>query len=377
MTISNKLQVFFFALLLASGCGGNGNDPSTEDNNKDRKEILTNWADNIVIPSYHIFETKLDKMIAEAGEFKASPDMNSLSELRAAWVEAYVEWQNVELFEFGPADRYTLRNFFNIYPADVAGIQSNIADPASNLEVPAAYARQGFPALDYLINGVGESDETIVAYYEGEEGSERLAYLERLVTRMGTLLSAVTDEWTGSYKETFINNTGLDIGSSTGNVVNAYVLHVERFIRTGKIGIPSGALVSANGVPHPEKVEAFYKHDISKRLAENAIAAAKRFFIGIDAETGAEGPSFKSYLDALEAKDDVTGTLLSQIILDQFLAIEQQVGVLHPSFYQQVLTDNEAMLETHRQLQALVAILKVDMTSAMSVTITYADNDGD
>src|SRR5688572_339499 len=75
MTILNKLPAIFLIVLLTSGCGG-GNDPSTEDNDKDRKQILTHWADNIVIPSYQIFETKLDKVVTEVGDFKASPDAN-------------------------------------------------------------------------------------------------------------------------------------------------------------------------------------------------------------------------------------------------------------------------------------------------------------
>jgi predicted lipoprotein len=317
-------------------------------------------------------------MSEKSQAFISSPNETSLLELRNAWAEAYLGWQKVELFEFGPADRYTLRNFFNIYPADVVGIISNINDPPANLDVPASYAHQGFPALDYLINGLGEDDGAILAAYTTDaDAAKRIEYLRRIVSRMDTLLTNVVVEWNGSYRDTFVNKTGLDIGSSTGLVVNAYVLYYERYIRSGKIGIPSGAATGSTGERHPERVEAFYKRDISGPLANNAHAAARDFFNGIDASTGAPGPSFKSYLDALGASDDSSEPLLADLINDQFDVITAELTQLSPDYYQQIQTGNDRMLDTYAQMQKLVRMLKVDMTSAMSVTITYTDNDGD
>jgi predicted lipoprotein len=378
MINANKLTALCALALLLSACGGNSGEPSPGDNAKDRKPILTHWADNIIVPSYAAFKVKFDVMQGKADAFTNAPGTASLAELRAAWVDAYVEWQKVELFEFGPADRYTLRNFFNIYPTDVSGIEANINDPATSLDLPASYARQGFPALDYLINGVGADDGAIVAYYTtAPDAAKRIAYIKRITARMNTLLTSVITEWNGAYRDTFIGKTGLDVGSSTGLVVNAYVLYYERYVRSGKIGIPSGATIASTGVPYPEKVEAFYKKDISQALAKNAHLAAAGFFNGNNVLTGAEGPSLASYLDALGAKDAVTGTMLSALIRAQFSDISTKLDQLSPSLYQQVQTNNQAMVDTYTAMQKLVRMLKVDMTSAMSITITYTDNDGD
>lgn len=372
-----KLIIAILALTLFA-CGGNGSEPAPTDNAKDRETILTHWVDNIIKPSYANFKTKFDVMAAKSSAFTASPSVSSLAEFRTAWVDAYLEWQRVELFEFGPADRQTLRNFFNIYPADVAGITANISDPAAGLDLPASYARQGFPALDYLLFGVGADDAAVLAFYTNStDGPKRTAYITRLVSRMNSLLTTVITEWNGPYRETFISKTGLDIGSSFGLVVNAYVLHFERFIRSGKIGIPSGATIASAGVAHPETVEAYYKRDISRQLAVNANQAVADFFIGKNVITGEAGPSFASYLDALEAKDASTGTLLSTIINNQFSTIAGSLNALSPSLYNQVQSNNQAMLDIYASMQKQVRLLKVDMTSAMSITITYSDNDGD
>jgi hypothetical protein len=169
----------------------------------------------------------------------------------------------------------------------------------------------------------------------------------------------------------------LDIGSSTGLVVNAYVLHYERFIRSGKVGIPSGAGIGGSGTPHPEKVEAYYHPEISHALATTAHRSAKDFFNGKEFTSDAEGPSFKSYLDALGAKDAVSGNLLSDIINEQFGIIDDELEKLGPNLHDQVVTDNQRMVNVYTEMQKLVRLLKVDMTSALSVTITYTDNDGD
>ena len=378
MRILKKSICIVFITSIPWACGNSGSEPSPADNNKDRQIILAHWADNIVIPSYADFSSAFDVMAARGKEFTETPGPATLVAFRQAWADAYLKWQTVEVFEFGPADKYTLRNFFNIYPSDISGIIANMNDPGSNLDVPAAYASQGFPALDYLINGVAADDQGIInAYTTGADAPKRIAYISRVIHRMSTLLRTVITEWTGPYKEIFVNNTGLDIGSSMGAVINAYVLYYERYIRSGKIGIPSGATFGSTGVPYPEKVEGYYKRDISRHLALAAHQAAHHFFNGVNVNTGSEGPSFKSYLDALGAKDPSTNTLLSKIINDQFEAISTELGQLSQDFYQQIQSDNQKMASTYAAMQKLVRILKVDMTSAMSVTITYTDNDGD
>lgn len=370
------LLLVLSAILWACGSGGETTDPPTPvDEGKDRKVILTHLADNVIIPAYGNFKAKLDLMVTKGDAFAAKPDAATLKDFRAAWVEAYTEWQKVELFDFGPAERQTLRNFFNIYPASEKGINDNIADPSANLEVPASFAQQGFPALDYLLNGLGSTDATILGFYTtAPDAAKRIVYIKRLTGRMKTLLDKVTTEWT-TYRETFITKTGLDIGSSTSLMVNGFVLHYERFIRSGKFGIPSGAML--NGVVSADKVEAFYKKDISKTLAQTAHQAVIDFFNGKNIKTGADGPSFKTYLVALGAKDSATGQSLAEIINNQFASSKTKMEVLKPNLYEEVKTNNQAMIAVYTEMQKAVRMLKVDMTSAMSITITYTDNDGD
>ncbi|MCF0062583.1 imelysin family protein [Dyadobacter chenwenxiniae] len=376
MKMKNYLAILLTFFFLGCSDSKEKPEPTPVDEGKDRAAMLTHLADNIIIPSYDSFQGKFDVMVTKSNAFAAKPDATTLTEFRTAWVDAYTEWQKVELFDFGPGEKHTIRNFFNIYPASEQGIAANIADPNASLETPDSYPKQGFPALDYLINGIGATDAAIIAQYTtAPNAAAKLAYINRVTDRMDSILDKVTGEWKGAYKETFVTKTGLDIGSSTSLLVNGYVLHYERYIRSGKFGIPSGAML--NGVPAPEKVEAFYKKDISLVLAKTAHQAYIDFFNGKNARSEATGPSLKTYLDALGAKDSSTGKSLTELLNAQFEASKTKLNALKPNLSEEVKTNNQVMKDTYNEMQKAVRMLKVDMTSAMSITITYTDNDGD
>ncbi|GAB4027885.1 imelysin family protein [Spirosoma gilvum] len=377
-------QVGFACIVFGTlwACSGGGTDTPTPTNptnqaDSDRKAMLTSIADNIIVPAYANFKTKLDAMITKSDAFAAKPDKASLAEFRQSWVDAYTEWQKVELFDVGPAEQYTLRNFFNIYPASTTGIEDYIAAGSGSFEVPLSYPKQGFPALDYLINGLGNTDDEMVARYTtAADAAKRIAYLKRLTTQMNSVFTTVYTQWTtGGYRDTFINCTALNAGCSTGKLVNGYVLNYERYIRSGKIGIPSGAMTS--GTVSPDKVEAYYKKDLALTLAKTAHQASVDFFNGKSVKTGQEGPGLKSYLTSLGAKDSQTGKSLADIINTQFDLVNQKLSALKANLSDEVKTNNAAVTQVYTEMQKAVRMLKVDMTSAMSITITYTDNDGD
>jgi hypothetical protein len=374
--IISAALILGFSCLYACSKKGNTKDPDQTDTNAvNRKAMLTNIADNIVIPSYGKFKVKLDAMTVKSTAFTNAPGTVTLTEFRAAWVDAYVEWQKVELFDFGPGQVDAIRSYFNIYPANESLIAANINTGITiNLELPTNYPTQGFPTLDYLINGLGATDATILTFYTtAPDATKRIDYVKRLVQRMNTVFNKVNTDWV-TYRNQFVDKTGIDASSSTSIMVNSYVLNYERYIRSGKFGIPSGAMV--NGVVAAEKVEALYKKDISLSLAKAAQQASIDFFNGKGSVSATDGASFKTYLDGLNAKDS-QGIKLSQTILNQFAATTAKMNLLTENLNNEVKTNNQKVIDVYTEMQKSVKMLKVDMTSAMSITITYTDNDGD
>ncbi|MEJ0055823.1 MAG: hypothetical protein WDN75_09345 [Bacteroidota bacterium] len=69
--------------------------------------------------------------------------------------------------------------------------------------------------------------------------------------------------------------------------------------------------------------------------------------------------------------------MLAAIINTQFAAAASKLEVLPANLFQAVQSNNQVMIDVYNEMQKAVRMLKVDMTSAISITITYTDNDGD
>ena len=373
--MKKSILLFSLSMLLAGGvissCKKESEGPDTATGgitDLNRTALLTEWADNLVRPGYQAFGGKLTVLKTQTAAFTAAPTVAGLQSARQAWREAYLEWQKVEMFEFGPAADVSLVNHFNIYPTDAVGIRQNIASGTYNFELASAIPQQGFPALDYLLNGIGADDAAIVQGYVASANQRR--YFTDVVGKMDQLFTGVQGQWNGSYRATFIGSTGTNAGSSLSLAVNAFSRYYEHFLRSGKIGIPAGAMT---GTAAPDKIEAYYyRQDLPLQLAVAGHAAVQNAFNGRSGQ-----PSLKTYLDALGAKDSRTGQSLAQIINAQFSTAAQQLAVLGPDLYTTIQTRNTAATQTFVEMQKAVRLLKVDMTSAMSVTVTYVDNDGD
>lgn len=360
------------------GCSGNKEAEQVKPgSNYDRKAMLINIADNIIIPGYGAFKTKFDLMKSRSENFLASPSTASLIEFRTSWKEAYIEWQKVEMFEIGPAEEVMLRTSMNIYPFNVSLAENNISTGSYNLEEAGQVATKGFPSIDYFLNGVGADDAAVVAWFaDPAKGAARKKYVQDVISLMSGKLDLVVSRWNGAYRNEFLNNSGTDAASSTAKLVNAYVLHYERFVRSGKIGIPAGIMGSSLVNPSPEKVEAFYKKDLSRELALTSSQAILDLYRGKAYTSNSTGSSFKSYFSELGTKG-ADGRLTAEILDEQLVRAINKIQETNPSFYEQITTDRSKMVSIFEEIQLAVRFLKLDMTSAMGISISYTDNDGD
>lgn len=336
-----------------------------------RAEMLEHVGRDIILPSYEGLQDAVNALDAAAETFGASPTTESLADLRSALKEARLAWQDANLFQFGPAESVTLRSSLNTYPADEDQIEENVESGEYVLGTIENRAAAGFPALGYLLHR--DSDEAILtSFTDGPNASNRTAYLLDNVAFIKDAVDATVEEWSadgGNYIGTFLSeeNAGSDVGSSLGMLVNAFVLHYERFIRDGKVGIPAG--VRSAGVPRPTSTEAFYG-GYSAELAAANVEAVKRLFLGNTA-AGADGLGFDDNLEALDA-----GELSTQIQADLDQAISA-LDSLEDPLSEQIETNNEPVVAAFTELQDVLILLKADMTSVLGITITYQDNDGD
>jgi len=338
------------------------------DDNYDRGELLKGWADDIIIPAFDTYQTELGQLVLAKDNFISDLNAANLTILREAYVDALMSWQRVSMFEIGKAEEINLRSYTNIFPTDESKIESNISIGIYNLMLPSNYVAQGFPAIDYILYGLGDDDANILDVLSNENYSN---YLNDIVNRLDELGSAVYAHWTSGYRETFIGNDGSSATASVDKVVNDFLFYYEKFLRAGKIGIPAGIF---SGSPIANSVEAPYSGIYTKELFLEGLSACQDFFNGVS-HNGAPINSLKDYMQNVSNNYGVDDAS-DQIVLRWSLAT-QKSEALSANLMDQIETDNLKMLETYDALQEIVLLLKVDMMKTLNIQVDYIDADGD
>jgi predicted lipoprotein len=363
--------VFFAGMVYAcssSSGGGNGDDDVLVDN-FDRVGLLTDVADNIIIPAYQDFAADMTALKTAGQNFTTTPDQTNLDALRTAWYNAYKTWQYVEMFNIGKAEQLQYSFYMNVYPLTVADLESNIANGGYDLNAVNNQDAQGFPALDYLLYGVAQNDADILAKFTTDANANGYKmYVTDVLHQMDSLTQQVLNDWLGTYRATFISSSDNTATSSLNKLTNDFIFYYEKGLRANKVGIPAGVFSSS---PLADKVEALYRGDISKELATIALQAVEDFFNGKQYGGSSIGESFKTYLAYLERTD------ISSEISTQINTAQTQLNGLSDSFYQQVNTDNTQMLMAYDELQKVVILIKVDMLQAFNINVDFVDADGD
>lgn len=365
----------FVGLVIACSSSDDSNGGSNNDN-FDRSGLLSNYADNIIVPAITNFQLKVSELSIARDNFLNTTNQSNLDLLSDAWLDAYKAWQFVGMYNIGAAETFTsnlngFRVYYNVYPVSTSLIENAAAGNSYSLDADAYFAAQGFPALDFLIHGIADGDSTPLDKFTSNSNSQGfIDFLNAVNTQITTRTQLVLNDWQNNFRDEFVNNTSSSAIGSISKIVNDYINYYERALRANKIGVPAGNFSA--GQTFPDKVEAYYKNDVSRELALLSLEAVQRFFNGQSFNGGTtSGESLASYLDYLDNSD------LKNDINAQFNASRQQIQSLNTSFSQQVSNDNTKMTMAYDALQAAVVLLKVDMASVFDIQIDFIDNDGD
>lgn len=366
-----KLNIFgltILSLLLLSSCGSD--KPDDKEDAFDRSEMLSFWADHYIMPAFETYTQKTASLQNAKNNFNSDPSMARMEDLRTAWLDAYLAWQSVAMFDIGKAEEIGFRNYMNIYPTSKQEIDEHVATGSYNLELPSTFDAQGYPALDYLLYGLGDNDEAILNSLSDQN---HLNYLSNLVDRIHDLGVTVNDSWKNGYRDAFVSADGASATASTDKMVNDFLYYYEKFFRAGKIGIPAGVF---SGSPIPTAVEGFYSKDKSLQLCLNAFENIQLFFKGSSFGEETTGTSLQQYLEHNQKAQEVNKNTSDDIIAQWNIA-EAALKTLDSNFSQQIETNNPAMLQAYDEIQKAVILLKVDMMQLLNIQVDYVDADGD
>jgi predicted lipoprotein len=315
--------ILLISIVLFLSCTSSEKGEEATDN-FDRAAMLTNFADNIIIPAYNDFGLKMTALKTAGETFTSAPNQTNLETLRGSWLAAYITWQQIEMFTIGKADELQYASYMNIYPSTVANIEASISSGNYSLEGDDRFAEQGFPALDYLLYGVANTDSLILVKYTTDENAAGYKnYITAILNQMNSLTTQVVEDWT-TYRDQFVASSSNTVTSSVNMLVNDYTFYYEKGLRVNKIGTPVGKFSST---ALPEKVEGYYSRIYSKELALEALSAVENLFEGKHYNATTKGVGFSDYLIALERTD------VSTSIINQNTAAKTQINTLNSDFF--------------------------------------------
>ena len=389
-----KFLYVFSAILIIQSCKKSGcTDPEAlnynidaqKDDNSclyedyDKLSLLTNLADNYIIPSLDAYKSKIVSLNIHVDSFIANPNISNLALIRTNWEDALLNWQDIGFLDFGPSENILLRKQTNTFPIDTSELNNSISTTEWNLDYVSSYDSKGLQALDYLLFKPGHTDNELITYYQNNISAKN--YLKALAEDLNQNINYVTNEWI-TYREDFINDFEVTTsnlstnsqGSSISNILNALCLHYEFYLRRGKVGLPLGVFNGFSQLELPELVECYYSGKSTQNLVRS-VNSLRKYVTGSSYLNNDNGLGLDDYMDFVNAEQN--SQQLSTVIDNQFLTILEELNNISGPLSEEIINNKSQMTQTYQELQQLVPYMKVDMTSALGVLITYQDNDGD
>ena len=344
------------------GCAGSTNNTA---DNFDRPAMLQNIADNFIVPGYDSLYTASVQLQQQVEKFTVNPSVENLESAQNAWKTCILFFQDVVVFDFGPADGLfgSLSENIGTFPTNVGRIESAITNNDTLLQNFHRDAR-GLLGIEYLLFAK-KSTETVASF----SNNARCGYARQVTRKLVNEISTLRDDWKNSYRLEFIKNSGTDAGSSITYLFNHLVIGFEN-IKNYKLGVPLGKRIGQSNT-NVMLVEAAYSK-ISLELMERNFNAVMSVWYGTQ-KNGVDGLGFKEYLQSVEG-----GSRLITDTQNQEKVIRDAFQSLHNKSLEQVIVSFPSSAEPlYNEMQKMTRFLKSELSSLLGIAITYSSGDGD
>lgn len=376
--MKNYLSIVACFMLLVGCKVAETNSPNVSFTSYNRKALLQNVGKNIIVPSYKLLNDNMQSLYSACSTFTKNPTQQTLDSAQLHWKIAASAWKKCELFNFGPSANLIDGYYASIdyHPTNSTVIEENMFALTT---IDSAYIAnkgssvKGLPALEYLLFDRTNGDSYILGKYTGIDylSTKRREYVNALCINLKTKSNSLFKAWdelSGNYLTTFINNDGNEIGSSIGLLVNqlAYLTDV---IKGEKINAPLGS--NSGGVVAPDKVEAPMSESSINHITDN-LNSIKLTFNGSSSENTLGIDDLLNYL-----KVKSNDTLLSEKVNLQIIAVQTVLDNLEKPLQKAIVNQPNKVVLVSDELTKLIALFKVDVATALGVSITFTSNDGD
>lgn len=149
------LGIFILLSGLLPACSDDNDMDNEGANEYDYTQILNDYVDNTVVPTYAAMKDNSKLLLASTEKFLGSGSQSDLDEACANWKATRKPWESSEAFLFGPASFKNLDPLLDSWPLDQTQLDNVLA---GNQELTADFVRnslgsglRGFHTIEYLI----------------------------------------------------------------------------------------------------------------------------------------------------------------------------------------------------------------------------------
>lgn len=367
----NLYIILFLSLLLSFSCGKNN-----DEDNFGKKEMFTNYADNLILPAYNAFDNSLTVLQTALNDFKTTSNLTTLTVLQSAFSATYQKWQYCEIYEkTDPANTVMAIDNINFYPTRVDSINAYVARNENSTSFIKSRNKndKGLPAIEYLLfNRTSNNQQILDRFSIDINAASYKAYLTSLIANLIEINTTILSDWNTSYKSTFINNLGTDASGAFSVMVNSIAQRADD-LKRHQVGIPAGYSGNiATATTYPNAVQAYY----SKKSIEYMLLTLNNMKDVLNGKATTDGKGLIDYIRTLNVTSTFGGNLADDILAQIDVCITK-VNDSGTDFSETVVSNKSKADALFLETKKLLVLMKVDVPSALGVSITYTDSDGD
>ena len=288
-------------------------------------QMLSDIADNVIIPNYEDLATKTAALSAATGvnqycdAIGTADEATELEAVKTAWRGAADAFAMTDPHAVGPiadnsgTQRDRINSYVGVFLSECSIDKSVIQRNDSDFSLSSKSSNQrGLGAIEYLLFETDQShacapqiDVTANwnALTEGDRRKQRCDYAERLATDISTAAAEVVASWKaddGNYRADFV--AASSAGESLQDLTDVMIIHMDKEAKDRKVGIPTGVKAECSSLSCPELVENPY--------TETSLTSIKKNLEGFVALfNGGTGSGFDDLITAEGYESTVTDLL--------------------------------------------------------------------
>ncbi len=323
-----------------------------------RNNILASLTETVIHPQLSTFVSACNDLKAEGSLFYDSPSVSSLSRLQQAFLTAQSEWHRLEGMTFGPTKTLKYDQYINYWPKKTDYIEQILSDttPISSTYIVTT-SQRGLPVIESLLFDPNQTPEALIQTLIQTRTRD---YLLFLLTNLSDYAQQTQSQWVDGYDETF-SSTGVSFSILTNHLVH----QLERIL-IYKLGVPMGN--KSHGQIRPSLIESVDAQQSLSNMAHN-LESIRAMMTGDHLDKQGQGLNdYLIYLGYSQLSQRIVTQIDNTVIL-----IESMTRPLSTM----LVSEFEQLEHLYSELQTLLRYLKVDMASAINVTIYFNDSDGD